>query len=82
MNELSMVEALLKDSSLYQPFTPFSPAIDGASIAVYLLKGSIALKQKNKNDAISNFKLAVEREKKMVYSEPRDWLLKSKILPR
>lgn len=78
MNELSIVEGLLKDSSLYEPFTPFSPAIDGATIAAWLLKGTIALKQNNFNDAIDNFKLAVEREKRMVYNEPRDWLLNPK----
>jgi len=76
--ELSSVESLLKDSSLQLSFAPFSSAIDGAAVAAYLLKGSIALKEKKTNDAITNFKMAVEREKNMVYNEPRDWLLNPK----
>jgi len=76
--ELSVIEMLLKDSTLYQPFTPFSPAIDGANVAASLLKGSISLKQNKNTEAINYFKEAVEREKKMVYNEPRDWLLNPK----
>ena len=75
INELAMIEKLLKDSSLYQPFAPFSPAIDGALIAAHLLKGAIALNENNTRDAIKNFTLSVEKEKSMVYNEPRDWLL-------
>jgi tetratricopeptide (TPR) repeat protein len=76
--ELAIVESLLKDSSLSEPFTPFSPAIDGATIAANLLRGSIALKENKNTEAIGYFKEAVEREKKMVYNEPRDWLLNPK----
>jgi len=76
--ELSVIETLLKDSALFQPFTPFSPAIDGANVAASLLKGSISLKQNKNTEAINYFKEAVEREKKMVYNEPRDWLLNPK----
>jgi tetratricopeptide (TPR) repeat protein len=74
-SELGIMERLLKDSALYQPFDPFSPAIHGATIAVQLLKGSMALRQNNYREAIRNFILAVEKEKAMVYNEPRDWLL-------
>lgn len=76
--ELDKVRALVKDSVLSLPFTPFSPAIDGAVIAENMLAGAIALAKKNNEDAISYFTTAVEREKNMVYNEPRDWLLNPK----
>lgn len=76
--ELGKVETLLKDGVLSEPFTPFSPGIDGATVAANLLRGSIALKLKKNTEAIQYFKEAVEREKKMVYNEPRDWLLNPK----
>lgn len=77
-NELSIVESLLKNRVLYEPYFPFSPSIDGATIAANILKGSIALKDGQREEAISYFKEAVEREKKMVYNEPRDWFLNPK----
>ena len=41
-------------------------------------KRKISLKQNKNTEAINYFKEAVEREKKMVYNEPRDWLLNPK----
>ncbi|HRP58037.1 tetratricopeptide repeat protein [Agriterribacter sp.] len=76
--ESGMVQRLVKDTVLSLPFTPFSPAIDGAVIAGNMLAGSIALAKKNYAEAISRFQTAVERENKMVYNEPRDWLLNPK----
>ncbi len=68
----------MKDSSLFIPFTPFSPAIDGATIAENILAGTIALKEENNEVAIAAFQKAVTVEDNMVYSEPRDWLLNPK----
>lgn len=76
--ELEGIEQLLKDSSLSAPFTPFSPATDGAVIAQHLLKGSIALQEKRYTDAIAAFQNAVLTEENMVYNEPRDWMLNPK----
>ncbi|MEI9943183.1 MAG: hypothetical protein WDN26_03100 [Chitinophagaceae bacterium] len=73
--ELSSLLELMKDSSLYIPFTPFAPAIDGAVIAENLLAGTIALKEKNYNQSIAAFLKAVTTEENMVYNEPRDWML-------
>lgn len=73
--ELASIQQLAKDSSLYIPFTPFSPAIDGTVIAANLLAGSIALHEKNYDAAISAFSKAVTVEEGMVYNEPRDWML-------
>lgn len=77
-HELGIVKELVKDSVLSLPFTPFSPAIDGAVIAENMLEGTIALKKEDYKNAIKYFTMAVEREKSMVYNEPRDWLLNPK----
>jgi tetratricopeptide (TPR) repeat protein len=76
--ELEQLQELLKDSSLLLPFTPFSPAIDGAVVAENLLIGSIALKEKRYSDAIAAFEEAAVTEEGMVYNEPRDWMLNPK----
>jgi predicted Zn-dependent protease len=68
----------MKDSVLQIPFTPFSPAIDGAVVAEQLLKGTIALKENKLTEAIAAFKMAATTEENMVYNEPRDWLLNPK----
>ena len=74
-HELEQIGQLMKDSVLLIPFSPFSPAIDGAGIAENLLAGTIALKEKRFSDAIFSFRVAVETESKMIYNEPRDWML-------
>jgi tetratricopeptide (TPR) repeat protein len=76
--ELDAVRELSKEPVLTEPFTPFSPAIDGAFIAENLLAGSIALKEKQIETAIACFRSASHKEEEMVYNEPRDWLLNPK----
>jgi hypothetical protein len=73
--ELAAMKTLMADSSLAIPLTPFSAAIEGAIVAAKLLSGSIALKSGKTNDAIIDFTEAVNVEQKMIYNEPRDWLL-------
>lgn len=73
--ESEILQTLLSDTILFEPFTPFSPAINGATVASKLLSGTIALKQGLKNDAIIDYSEAVYIEQNMVYNEPRDWLL-------
>ena len=77
-HELDNVQRLMKDSVLAIPFTPFSSALQGAIVAENLLKGSIALREKNFEEAINAFEKAVNTEENMVYNEPRDWLLNPK----
>ncbi len=77
-NELQQMQQLMQDSSLLIPFTPFSPAIDGAVVAANLLAGSIALAEGKYSNAIAAFSKAVSTEEQMVYNEPRDWLLNPK----
>lgn len=74
-HELSAMQALMKDSSLYIPMTPFSAAIDASTVAENLLIGTLALKENNYNKAIGAFSKAVTTEEAMVYNEPRDWML-------
>ena len=76
--ELAHLQQLMKDSSLFIPFTPFSPAIDGITIAEQLLSGTIALSEQHNDLAIAAFQKAVTIEENMVYNEPRDWLLNPK----
>lgn len=76
--EYEQLNELLKDNTLALPFTPFSPALDGASVAANLLAGTIAFAQKNNVVAIEHFSKAVTTEEQMVYNEPRDWLLNPK----
>lgn len=76
--EYGYLSDLLKDSTLSLPFAPFSPSIDGATVAANLLAGTIALAQKNNKAAIEHFSKAVATEEQMVYNEPRDWLLNPK----
>lgn len=76
--EYNAIKELLKDNTLSLPFAPFSPSIDGATVAANLLAGSIALAKKNNAAAIEHFSKAVATEEQMVYNEPRDWLLNPK----
>jgi len=77
-HELERIEQLMADSSLMIPFSPFSAAIEGATVAEHLLEGTIALRENRVNDAIDKFRLAAETEEKMIYNEPRDWMLNPK----
>jgi tetratricopeptide (TPR) repeat protein len=77
-HELQEIERLSLDTTLTIPFTPFSPAIDGAFIALNLLEGTIALKEGKINDAIYHYGEAVQFDQWMVYNEPRDWILNPK----
>lgn len=73
--ELEQLRALMKDSSLYLPFTPYSAAIDGARVAEGILSGSISLAENRFDEAITAFSRAVDTEENMVYNEPRDWFI-------
>lgn len=72
---LEQIKLLAKDSVLSIPFTPFSPASDGVTIAVEMLHGTILLQEGKWPAAIEAFRSAVVTEASMVYNEPRDWIL-------
>ena len=73
--ELSIMKNKMNEPSLKDPFVPFNAVYDAALVGEKILSGTIA---ENKNDldkAISFFKQAVINEDKLIYNEPRDWLL-------
>jgi tetratricopeptide (TPR) repeat protein len=77
-NELDKLRELMKDKDLQLPFTPFSPAIDGAKIAEQLLLGRIHEIRNMYEGAIRHYATADSIESNMVYNEPRDWMLNPK----
>ncbi|HMU47519.1 MAG TPA: hypothetical protein PKC72_14190 [Chitinophagaceae bacterium] len=76
--ELDSMRELMKDSTLKIPLSPFSAAIEGATIAEQLLLGDIHLQRKMYDGAVRHFAKADSVESNMVYNEPRDWLLNPK----
>ena len=77
-NELDAMREFMKDSSLSIPMTPFSAPSVGADVAHMLLLGVIHEDKKLPDGAIKYYKKADSIEAKMVYNEPRDWLLSPK----
>jgi tetratricopeptide (TPR) repeat protein len=76
--ESAQMLELMKSEDLKTPMTPFSAAIESAITASEMLKGFIALKRNSPDEAIGHFNKAAETESKMVYNEPRDWILNPK----
>ena len=74
-NILEQITELAKDTVLKIPFSPFSPAIDGVQIAIELLRGAILMQEQKTDEALIAFRNAVLTEARMVYNEPRDWIL-------
>ncbi len=78
VNEKTQMETAMNNQSLSIPMSPFSPAVDAATVAAHLLDGFIELGRKNEKAAEIYFRNAVEVEMKLVYNEPRDWLLNAR----
>jgi Flp pilus assembly protein TadD len=57
---------------------PFSAPVQPSNVASELLKGFIAINENDITQAIDHFSKASSIEDKMIYNEPRDWLLNSK----
>ncbi|MFN2457322.1 MAG: tetratricopeptide repeat protein [Chitinophagaceae bacterium] len=77
-HEKKNMELFMKDSSLLVPIENFSPIVEAAQCAVKLLTGTIYLKQNNTTNAIAQLKQAVDIDERMIYNEPRDWMLNPK----
>jgi tetratricopeptide (TPR) repeat protein len=73
-SSLNKIEKLMTEKSLTIVFVPFNAAINGATVAKNILKGTIAEKEKKIEQAIQYYQLAVATEDSMIYNEPRDWL--------
>lgn len=72
---LTKLESFLYEKDLAVVLTPFNAPLTSATIARYILMGSIAEKENNAEKAIEYFKKAVITEDSLVYNEPRDWLV-------
>jgi len=76
--ELDAMREFMKDSLLNIPMTPFSAPSVGAEVAHMLLLGVIHEDKNLLDGAIKYYKKADSIESKMVYNEPRDWILNPK----
>jgi tetratricopeptide (TPR) repeat protein len=73
--ELAIMQNKMKEPSLKEPLTPFNSVYAAALVAENILAGTIAKNKMDLGKAISLFKMAVQYEDKLIYNEPRDWLL-------
>ncbi len=73
--ELALLKRNLQNPLLKEPLVPFNSGYDAGVIAEKILAGTIHVQQKDFNAAIINFQQAVVEEDKLIYNEPRDWLL-------
>jgi tetratricopeptide (TPR) repeat protein len=74
-NELAIMQNKMMEPSLKEPFAPFNSVYAAALVGENILAGTIAENKQNLTKAISLFKMAVQYEDKLIYNEPRDWLL-------
>ena len=73
--ELAIMQNKMTEPSLKEPFTPFNAVYDAALVGENILAGTIAENKQDISKAIKLFKHAVKDEDKLIYTEPRDWLL-------
>ncbi len=73
--ELAIMQHKMTEPSLKEPLTPFNAVYDAALVAENILAGTIAANNRDISQAINFFKQAVTDEDKLIYNEPRDWLL-------
>jgi tetratricopeptide (TPR) repeat protein len=72
---LTKLESFLNEKDLAVVLSPFNAPLSAATIAKYILMGTIAEKENAPQKAIKYFKMAVVTEDSLVYNEPRDWLV-------
>lgn len=73
--ELAIMQQKMTEPSLKEPLAPFNAVYDAAIVAGNILAGSIAQGNNDMTKACSFFEKAVTAEDKLIYNEPRDWLL-------
>ena len=73
--ELAIMQKKMTEPSLKEPLAPFNSVYDAALVGESILAATIAGNKQNLNKTISIFKKAVQYEDKLIYNEPRDWLL-------
>jgi tetratricopeptide (TPR) repeat protein len=74
-SELALLKEKLNHPDLKIRLEPFNIPYDQSVVAEKILEGTIAQKENNLNKAIGIFTEAVIAEDKLIYTEPRDWLL-------
>jgi tetratricopeptide (TPR) repeat protein len=75
IGELEQMRTRMKNPVLKEPLTPFNSVYNAALVAEEILQGVIAQEQKDYKNAEIHFSKAVLAEDKLIYDEPRDWLL-------
>ena len=74
-NELKIVQEKMKSPDMLLVMAPYNAPADAAKVAVKILEGIIAAKQHDFTTAIRVLSEGVVYEDKMIYNEPKDWLL-------
>ena len=74
-SSLSSIETILQEPTMAVVLSPFNAAKTGGTVAKWILKGTIATKEKKWDEAIRCFQEGVNTEDSLVYQEPRDWLV-------
>lgn len=77
-NELVLLKDKMKHPDMQIVLEPFNKPYDQVTVAEKILEGVIAQKENNYSQAIIYFKEAVTAEDKLIYTEPRDWLIPSR----
>ena len=77
-NELLLLKEKLNHADMQIRMEPFNKPVDQIKVAQKILEGVIAQKENKLQQAINYFKEAVEAEDKLIYTEPRDWLIPSR----
>jgi tetratricopeptide (TPR) repeat protein len=74
-NELKIVKEKMKSPDMLLVMAPYNAPADAANVGAKILEGIIAAKQHDFTKAIRLLKEGVVNEDKMIYNEPKDWLL-------
>ncbi len=75
---LVQLQGAMKNPDLKIVLNPFNAAISAALVAEKILQGTIAEKEGNIKAAVASYEAAVKLEDKLIYTEPRDWLIPSR----
>lgn len=72
---LARMEKNISDSLLQIRRVPFNKPVQGGNIAIQLLHAELSAARGEKAGAEKHYQLAIAEEDKLIYSEPKDWLL-------
>ena len=76
--ELKLLNEVLTHPDLQIRMEPFNTPFEQATVAKKLLEGMIAQQENKLPEAIAFYTEAVAAEDKLIYNEPRDWLIPSR----